>query len=245
MTGGLGRRIPSDFEHTRKYPLRLLTPQTVERVERTIPLWPSGADLPLRVFYNQGQEGACTGFSASWLMTMLNRRKYAARWLYQEAQKIDEWDDTPPAEGSSVRAVFDVLRERGHRRSWAGLMLPVSLNDGIAANRWSTTVDEMRTSIALSTPGVLGINWYQNFETPVRHNGDYWIGINPFNGTPLTELGRVRGGHAIVFRGASDQRQAILLTNSWGASYPDVYVPYAVIQRLIDESGECGIVTDR
>jgi hypothetical protein len=245
MTGGLGRRQSPDDQHIRRYPLRLVAPETITTVERVLPLWPSGADAPLRQWYDQGQEGACTGYSASWMVTMLNKRRYAPHWLYEQAQAIDEWTDTPPEEGSSVRATFDVLRTIGHRRIWHGIPLPAMLNDGIAANRWATTVDELRTSIAMKAPGVLGINWYANFETPVKRGSDWWVGVNQTTGTPLTELGRIRGGHAIVFRGASDHRQAILLTNTWGASYPDVYVPYPVIQRLIDENGEAGIVSDR
>lgn len=44
----------------------------------------------------------------------------------------------------------------------------------------------------LPTPVMLGINWYDNFETPVKEsNGRYWIGRTK-------NLGALLGGHAIT-----------------------------------------------
>jgi hypothetical protein len=51
-------------------------------------------------FYDQGTEGACVGFSCSRMMSLLNRARYAGRWLYREAQIVDEWAETPPEEGT-------------------------------------------------------------------------------------------------------------------------------------------------
>lgn len=46
------------------------------------------------------------------------------------------------------------------------------------------------TTPSSATPAVLGIDWYEAFDHPVRHtDGRYWIGRNG--------LGQVRGGHAI------------------------------------------------
>jgi hypothetical protein len=240
--GGLGRRVPVDFNHVSLFPMRLIAPVTVPQVERTLTV----SRVPqFRSWYDQGVEGACCGFAASWMMTLLNDSRYAARWLYQQAQLIDYWPDTPPAEGTSVRHTFDILRDRGHRRMWGSFIQPEFLANGIAANRWATDVDELRTSIALRIPGVLGINWYQNFDVPVQHHDEWWIGLDPATGKPHTELGKIRGGHAICYRGASDMRQAFRLIQSWGTAYPDVWIPYEVVQRLIREDGEVGLVTDR
>lgn len=95
-------------------------------------------------FYDQGQEGACVGFASSRAMTLLNRIRYGAHWLYKEAQLIDEWPETPPEEGTSVRAAIDVLRDKGHARMWGGLIrLPADRKHGVEANRWCKTVDEV------------------------------------------------------------------------------------------------------
>lgn len=93
-------------------------------------------------FYNQ-PDGSCTGFSASRAMTWLNRRRYAAHWLYEQAQLRDDWPETPPEEGSSVRAAFDVLRDVGHRRIYAGKTYPPMREDGILENQWATTVADV------------------------------------------------------------------------------------------------------
>lgn len=218
--------------------MRRMVPTTVEKAERTLSL-----PRQYRATYDQGTEGACVGFACSWMMSIFNRRLYDACRLYQEAQRVDEWDDTPPGEGTSVRAGLDVLRALGHwvkphRAPFADLADPAH---GIHENRWATTVDEVRTAIALGCPVVLGVNWYSNFDRPDRvpRRGlvEHWIGRG--------DLGNVRGGHAICAYRVSDARQAIGLVNSWGASYPLVWVPYDTVQRLINEAGEAALVTDR
>ena len=96
-------------------------------------------------FYDQGEEGACVGFSLSRALSLMNRSRYHARWLYQEAQKIDEWPETPPEEGTSVNAGCDILINRGHRRLKDGVFLPESIYSGIKAYRWAKSVDEIHS----------------------------------------------------------------------------------------------------
>jgi hypothetical protein len=234
---GLGRREPPDWKHVEKYPVRRLVAfaETVSVVNKSLDLGPA----TWRTFYDQGQEGACCGFSASWMMSIRNRRRYAARWLYLEAQNVDEWGDTPPEEGTSIRATCDVLRDKGHRRVRASKEYDVALSDGIEANRWATTVDEVRTAIANDNPVVFGINWYSKFSEPQwdASSRRWWIGKG--------DLGSIRGGHGICCFAARDRYQAVGLVNTWGLSYPLVWVPYNTIQRLIDENGEAALITDR
>jgi hypothetical protein len=94
-------------------------------------------------FYDQGNEGACVGFSSSRMMSMLNRKRYDAAWLYHRAQ--DAYDEWPGSDydGTSVRAAMDVLRIEGHRRKFGPLTLPPSLDAGIKENRWATNVVEV------------------------------------------------------------------------------------------------------
>lgn len=99
---------------------------------------------------DQGNEGACVGFGASRAMMLLNRRRYDAFWLYHEAQRVDEW----PGEnysGTSVRAAMDVLRDIGHRR-WHRHRSDTHIHEpdpgeGISANRWATSVDEIMSCL--------------------------------------------------------------------------------------------------
>ncbi len=119
---------------------------------------PNGIEDPRAwwTYYNQGSSEACVGFSWSRAMSLLNRRRYVAPWLYEQAQLVDEYPDTPPAGGSSVRAGGDVLRVQGHERIYRGKTYPPNPNEGITANRWATSADEVRSALDLpsSHPGI-------------------------------------------------------------------------------------------
>lgn len=93
-------------------------------------------------FYDQGREGACVGFAASRMMSLLNRKRYDARWLYHWAQHIDEWPGEQ-YDGTSVRAGMDVLRLEGHRRKLGPFTMPINADHGIVENRWATSVDDV------------------------------------------------------------------------------------------------------
>jgi hypothetical protein len=237
MSGELGRRIPTDWTHVERYGLMGAAAVTPEHVERLLPL-PYG----LRRFYDQGDEGACVGYGWSWAMSILNGEpghvvKYDAGWLYHAAQLADDWPETPPEDGTSVRAGGDVLRLQGAVRMLRGKDQAVNLQDGIAADRWATSVDQMRACILAGLPVVIGVNWYHNFDTPVPVGRETWIGRG--------DLGSIRGGHCVCLYGASDRRQAFRLVNNWGISYPLVWLPYDVMQRLIGEDGEVAVIVDR
>ncbi len=105
-----------------------------------------------RIFYNQGKEGACVGFGASRMMSLLNRRRYDAKWLWNEAKAVDEWPETRPGDtnGTSVRAALDVLKARGHRRVRGGRTSPEALGEGISAFRWAKNVSDVL--LALKNP---------------------------------------------------------------------------------------------
>lgn len=235
----LGRRVPTDNIHVDRYPVRLATVDVV--AERSLVL---NSDWIRK--YDQGVEGACVGFASSYAMSLLNRRFYDARWLYQQAQLIDEWGDTPPAEGTSVRAGMDVLRLQGHRRLYAGTSQPAVMEEGIEANRWARNVDEVRACLAMGVPVVLGIDWFTAFDRPEqrrtgRYGGlEWWIGA-----AGVASLGRLRGGHAICAYAVSDRRQGIRLVNSWGERYPRVWLPYDVLDYLLRRAGEATVITDR
>jgi hypothetical protein len=238
------RRVPSDFDHVTKFPGRQLRmiQRTVENVEKTFTLTNRYIDI-----YDQGSEGACVGFGESIHMSLLNHKLYDALWLYHRAQARDEYPDTPPADGTSLRAGFDVLRDEGHRRLWSGQSRPPEIDEGIVdVNRWLTTVDEVRTAIADGKPVTFGINWYDGFYEPskkrVGKKTEAWF-------VPPDEWGSIAGGHCICCIGASDKRQALLFQNSWGRSLFGIngraWMAYDTATRLLSEDGEAAIVTDR
>lgn len=78
-------------------------------------------------------------------MSLLNRHRYDARWLWNEAKKVDEFPDTNPGDdnGTSVHAAMDVLRVQGHVRTSGGKDAKPNVAEGISANRWATKVPEI------------------------------------------------------------------------------------------------------
>ena len=251
----LGRRAPSDDEHVLNYPFAAATPETVERVLK-LPHWHRS--------HIQAQTSSCVGHASVMERAIANtaqniREQLARPWtrrydpmsLWESAKAIDEWPDTNPGdnEGTSVRAAYDVLRTTGPRRvrtmrlSSTGIPKPVGLKepvvaDGIVANRWARTVDEIRAAIARGNAVTIGTAWYSGMSVPEKVGRDYWIARD------VQRLGRMEGGHATCLYGASDRRQAFRLKNNWDA-WPLVWLPYSFMDRLLREDGEAVLVTDR
>ncbi len=103
-------------------------------------------------FYDQGQEGACVGFALSRMMSLLNRQRYDARWLYHEAQKIDEWPGEAYS-GTSVRAGCDVARLVGMRRIMRDTSQPAHVAHGLLENRWAASVEEIAVCLSPTDDG--------------------------------------------------------------------------------------------
>lgn len=249
FNNGLGRLVPPDFEHVKKYALsNVITPETfvVEKL-LVLPVWHAQHD--------QGSEGACVGFGTTMMLTMLNLHqcrmqgakdvyiRYNPWWLWDRAKETDTFPDTNPGDsnGTTVRAACEVLQIQGHV-VWENEADPKSFAvaealSGISAYRWAQNIDEVRQCIRDNVPVAIGVNWYQNFDKPEYVNGEYWIGRG--------DLGLIRGGHCVCIYGASDQRQAVRIKNSWGASYPEVWMSYEVLNRLLSEDGEVAVITDK
>ena len=94
----LGRREPTDFVHVERYPWSAVAPPTVATVERVLrlPWWAWSHD--------QGREGSCVGHGIAMERAITNiaqarrlgipaGRRYDPIDLWNEAKKIDEWDD--------------------------------------------------------------------------------------------------------------------------------------------------------
>jgi hypothetical protein len=102
-------------------------------------------------FYNQLLEGKCVGEGLSRMMSLLNRKRYDPTWLWNRAKERDEWPDTNPGDdnGTSVRAGADVLRTLGHvifKAGRSGDGYPLA-SEGISANRWATTVEQVNAAL--------------------------------------------------------------------------------------------------
>jgi hypothetical protein len=141
-------------------------------------------------FYDQGAEGACVGFGSSRMMSLVNRKRYFARWLWDQAKLIDEWADTNPGDdnGTSVRAALEVLRSRGHvaydARKHALLnveqlvpdqlaardALPPRDAEGISAYRWATSTADALEVLGYSDVGYVDVlnSWGRDYPHLVR-----------------------------------------------------------------------------
>ena len=216
----LGRRPSENDEHIRLFPFSNVIDRTITTVERhlVLPAWHWSHD--------QWSEGSCVGHGIVMERAVTNKRQFAQNkilgyrtrydpiYIWNEAKAIDEWDDTNPGDdnGTSVRAGYQVVHKVGmvpvrtmkivdHKVVAVAPQNP-DMSAGVLAYRWARTVDEIRTAVAMGNAVAIGVNWYSNFDAPVKKtNGEYWIGEG--------DLGRVRGGHSLTIYGASDRRRPL------------------------------------
>jgi len=227
-----GRLEPKERAHEQTYSFAGLAIPTARDVEANLLL--PGYDE----FYDQDGEGRCVGASESWMMSIYNKKKYDARWLYKMAQQHDNNPFTDPAKdtGTYVWAGMWCLEHLGHK-IFEG---EVSRDEGIRSYYWGQNADHFRTALALGRPAVFGINWYEDFMTPTMWHNEWWIGIGKGS------LGKRVGGHAICAHWASDTRQAGRLIGTWHKSnYPPVWIAYELINKLLSEGGEMCVAIDK
>ncbi len=130
-------------------------------------------------FYDQVSEGICVGEGVSRLASLMNRKRYQPRWLYDECKKRDGY---PGEEGTWVSTGLDVLRELGHvttqrgENHWlspaevqASERTPI-LDEGISANRWIRNVDDCLSVLGYQNLGYVTIinSWGQSYPHFVR-----------------------------------------------------------------------------
>jgi hypothetical protein len=250
----LGRIRDAETDRAEElYPFAAAAPAAVEHVLH-LPSWLDSHD--------QGREGSCVGHAVALERAIVNTaelrvispsgyRRYDPIAIWRAAKAIDEYPATKPGDdlGTSVRAAYEVARTQGLARVQRMILQngephpvgahPVDPLEGVTEYRWARDVDSIRAAIARSIPVAIGVDWFTGFDTPiVKGNRERWL---PTSST----WGRVRGGHSVALVGASDRRQAFRLVNSWGHSYPPVWMPYDVMEHLLARSGEAALVTDR
>ena len=195
---------------------------------------------------NQGNIGACVGYSCSWMKSYHDDELFNAYWLYKRSQAIDNDPGTKgDQDGAYLWAAGDVLRKEGHA------LYKTSTPDmeyKIMSYWWAKSVDEIRTAASEGYPVVFGIPWFAEFDKPKQMpDGSFWIGTSK-------SWGSIRGGHAIFDCAVSDSKTypggpigAGALLNSWGAGYANggpVWISYASIQKLFSYRAECMVCLD-
>lgn len=156
-----------------------------------------GAAPPSRYWYpggvalNQGNVGACVGFTgANWMQNSPIRTSVQDQTgldLYAACKKVD---GLPNVEGTYARVLLKILQDQGRvaRYLWA--------MDGEQLNQWVRTTG----------PVLVGTPW---------RSGMFTVKADGF----LDMTGSVVGGHEYLVRGYSRPLDAYRCRNSWGASW--------------------------
>lgn len=148
------------------------------------------------VALNQGDLGSCTGNAMAQALNCAPYHKPRARLLkekdavllYSAATRLDPYPGTYPPDdtGSSGLAVMKAAKN-------IGLISSYSHAFGL---------DHVLGALQMK-PGILGIPWYEGFDSP-RATGECLID------------GIVRGGHEVCMTGVDATRQRVWCLNSWG-----------------------------
>lgn len=188
---------------------------------------------------DQGRDGACVGFgwTTEYMSTPVRGRPagYAAAKAagkvdvanrfamarYHEAQLVDEFADTPPAEGSSVNGGAKAMRAKGYITAW----------------KWHRSVDDVIDALITDGPQVMGSNWLDGMFNADTH------GI-------IRATGSVAGGHCYCLTGYRTRYygvECVRLRNSWGswALNGDAFLPVDDLRALWSDGAECAMPVGR
>lgn len=171
---------------------------------------------------DQGDTPYCVEYSGrQWLSAhpVFNAWNEPTGTLYHECQKNDEWDGED-YDGTSVRALFKVLQNRGYVKSYG----------------WAFDNDTATAWILQNSPMVFGTDWYSDMMEIDKHGF-------------IHATGTVEGGHAYLIHGTNRRKRcpdgsigAHRIINSWGKAFGDggyAWISYVDMERLISNNGEC------
>lgn len=206
---------------------------------------------------DQGQEGACVGFSVVNELqarpsevtfdSLSEANSFARNGIYHPAQRIDPWPGgaypgaSPFYEGTSVLAGVKVAHSKGYFGEY----------------RWSFGLEDFILGLGHNGPAIIGVWWY---DTNYRPDAKGFI----------SPTGNRVGGHAILARavkivwtesgkdvprserGLSDvdlDASYVTLRNSWGRwgyqGSGDCYVTLRNMGRWLGEQGEAVFFVNR
>lgn len=188
---------------------------------------------------DQGQRGACVGFSGTNFLRaspIRNRdigqvkdvRDSYALGLYEECQRVDEWDSTPPEEGTSVDALGRVLKSRGL----------------VSTYYWVTGSAEELAAVLSLQPAIMGTWW--------------WSGMSAADQEPhgiALPTGRRLGGHAWLVDGYLPKATFGSTTDAWFRGYQSwgpwgvnnrgtFWVPRQAMETLLGDQGEAMVPSE-
>lgn len=201
----LGRLIQFDARSA-NYPVRAILPTFAP---------PRSYEWPCAVNLNQGNVGACVGFSWAGDVAaepiVLPSDDQLGLDIYHGAQVRDPWPGED-YEGTSVLAGAHETQARHF----------------IAEYRWTFSLEDVIDTIGYYGPVIFGINWYEGM-------------FNPDAQGIIHPTGRLAGGHAILGVGVDIDRKLVKLHNSWGKWWGNdgsCFISFDDLNRLLHEGGE-------
>ena len=174
--------------------------------------------------FDQGNLGSCTGNAMAgvlmtdpfWTAGRLLTESDAVR-LYSEATHLDNIRGSYPPDdtGSSGLAAAKAAKKEGWIQSYQHAFGLDHLQHGLSQR-----------------PGLLGINWYTSFDSPLA-TGE----------CPLTPNATIRGGHEIEMFKLDVNLQQVWCYQSWGPTWGGLgngtfWFSFATLTRLLAEHGD-------
>lgn len=194
---------------------------------------------------DQLNRGACVAFAASAVKEFQERRQrrtkqnydFSEEWLYRLIMH--------PGGGAYPRDAFKSMAANGVPRERYMPYVPEASDDtklpfepSKSAVRNAlyyktesfarlTSLEEMKQSLAINGPFVIGVDWLDGWFNPRGET---------YNGYPIlqTGMGSDVGGHAVAIVGYDDLRQVMKFKNSWDTSWGKggyAYFHYNVIRE--------------
>lgn len=213
-----GKRLGRHVEHDlRSKTFKVVHPPAAKLVSKK---WVRHGSI-----FNQGDLGSCTGNAMAGVINTepfyIVGRTFTEKnavLLYENATRLDDIAGQYPPDdtGSSGLAVAKAAQQLGLVASYSHAM---------------TTNDAL---LALSNIGpiIVGIEWYEGFDTP---QGD---------GALLVIGGAVRGGHELEVDEIDVDKKLIRIPNSWGTSWGDkgyCTMSFDTFDRLLHSQGDATI----
>ena len=140
--------------------------------------------------------------------------------IYDRAQALDEFRDTPPAEGSSVNGGMLAAREAG-------------LQTG---HVWARQFEDVRDWIATRGPVNFGTTWGNSMFDPDEHNVLHYVASEGD-----------AGGHSYIVSGYRKSywgQTVYTIDQSWGSGFGDkgrVYIDEHSLRGLFEDGGEAAV----
>ena len=243
----LGRFIPDDWQHVERYPLTALGP--AERPKRTPVViginWYAEFDHPEK-------DSSGDYFIAKGGPKQLTKVRGGHCVCLEPGGEPDKpaWQTfyNQGSEGACVgfgwSRCMSILNNDRYAARWLW-------DQGKLRDQWPETNpgDEQGTSVRAAAEALVAeghVVWADSyagddFRKRAKYTPMLKTGINAFRwAKSVDEV------HSVLGNAQADRLGAVPILNSWGAAYPHrVWLPDAVLERLMSEDGEIAIPTDR